>query len=401
MTLPYLTCGIPGCSGIIKSVPADFVVEEIPAYLPGGVGEHLYLWVEKSGITTLEAIRRISRAFNVQERDMGYAGMKDAVGVTRQFISVPRVSPEQAMALDLPGISILSAERHANKLKPGHLKGNRFRIVIRETVVGAAETALAILDQLGSRGVPNYFGYQRYGAQGNSHLIGLAMLRRDWQGAVEMLIGDVGAVRDGEWQEAISAYKKGDLVAAQRLFPSHCAVERELVQRLLQTSLNYEKAFRSVQPRLRKLYLSACQSFLFDQVVARRIAANTLDMIFTGDLALKHANGACFLVEDAVLEQARVRNLEISPSGPMFGCTMKQAQGVIGEMEQSVLDSERLHPTDFDLSGGLRLEGERRPIRVPLEEASCTEEPDCLALEFVLPRGSYATSVLREVMKSF
>ncbi len=128
---PYLTADIPGTGGVIKESPDDFIVSEIPAYEPCGSGEHLYLTFEKRGITTLEAIRRIAGKLKVPERDVGYAGMKDAVGVTRQTISLQGTKPEEALALQLDGITPCSAIRHTNKLKPGHLKGNRFQITIR------------------------------------------------------------------------------------------------------------------------------------------------------------------------------------------------------------------------------------------------------------------------------
>ena len=98
MAHPYLTANIPGCGGTIKESPNDFLVEEIPSYLPCGSGEHCYLTIEKIGITTLEAIRRIANSLKVQERDIGYAGMKDAVGITRQTISIQRLAPEKALA---------------------------------------------------------------------------------------------------------------------------------------------------------------------------------------------------------------------------------------------------------------------------------------------------------------
>lgn len=129
---PYLTGAIPGIGGIIKESAGDFLVEEIPAYLPCGSGEHCYLTIEKTGITTLEAIGRIARSLKIQERDIGYAGMKDAVGVTRQTISLQRITPEQVLSLEVDGVATVSACLHTNKLKLGHLRGNRFRVVIRD-----------------------------------------------------------------------------------------------------------------------------------------------------------------------------------------------------------------------------------------------------------------------------
>lgn len=396
---PYLTANMPGIGGTIKESPEEFLVEEIPSYLPCGSGEHCYLTVEKRGVNTLEAIRRIAGSLKVPERDIGYAGLKDAVGVTRQTISIQWLSPEKALALELDGVRVVSAERHSNKLKLGHLKGNRFRIVIRGVSSSAAELVPAILGIIGRRGVPNYFGYQRYGAQGNSHLIGAAMLRREWRECVDRLIGEPDAVRDEGWAAAIGAYQIGALDEALRLFPRHCRSERDVLQRLVARPGAYEKAFSVIHPRLKKLYLSAAQSFLFDQVVARRIEG--IDEVIAGDLACKHTNGACFLVEDAAAERGRGAAFEISASGPMFGCKMKRPEGAAEKLEGEILERSGLDLSSFDMPGGLRMEGERRALRVPAGDLSWSVSGDAVTLQFTLPKGSYATSLVREITKTF
>lgn len=396
---PYLTSEFAGIGGTIKDSSEDFLVDEIPSYTPCGTGEHCYLIIEKRGITTLEAISRIAKNLKVPEREIGYAGMKDAVGITRQTISIQRVTPEKALSLELDDIRIVSAERHSNKLKVGHLKGNRFRVIIRGVSGVAAEVVPAILEVLEKRGVPNYFGYQRYGVQGNSHLIGAAMLRRDWHEAVDRLIGEPDAVRDEEWSAAICAYQQGKHGEALRLFPRHCRSERDVLQRLVSRPGEYEKSFSLIHPRLKKLYLSAVQSFLFDQAVAMRI--DTIDKLMTGDLACKHINGACFLVEDAAAEQGRADAFEISASGPMFGCKMKRPEGAVWELEYEILERAGLDLTLFDVPGGLRMEGERRPLRVPAGNISWSVSGDAVTVEFALPKGSYATSLLREITKTF
>lgn len=396
---PYLTADIPGIGGTIKESRGDFIVEEIPSYLPCGSGEHCYLTIEKYGMTTLEAIRRIAQCVKVQERDIGYAGMKDAVGITRQTISIQWLAPSKALALELDGVRVVSAERHSNKLKIGHLKGNRFRVVIRGVSGAVAPAVTEILGIIKKRGVPNYFGYQRYGAQGNSHLIGLAMLRRDWRGCVDRLIGNPEAVRDEAWSAAISAYQLGNTAEALRLFPRHCRNEREVLQRLVARPDEYEKACSALHPRIKKLYLSAVQSFLFDQAVARRITA--IDRVITGDLACKHANGACFPVEDAEAEQGRADVFEISASGPMFGCKMKFPEGEAGKLEHEILEQAGITLNQFDLPGGLRMEGERRPLRIPAGDLCWSASGDSVTVEFTLPRGSYATSLIRELTKTF
>lgn len=397
--LPYLTGEVAGTGGVIKESPEDFLVEEIPSYLPSGTGEHVYLTIEKRGMTTLEAIRRVARELRTPERDIGYAGMKDSVGVTRQTISLQRIRPEDILGRDLDGVRVIAATRHGNKLRLGHLKGNRFRIVVRGVAADAAASASAVIAILAERGVPNWFGFQRYGVQGNSHLIGAAMLQRDWQGAVDRLMGDPEAVRDDQWRAAIAAYQCGDLAGALRMMPRHCRSERDVLQRLAGRPDAWEKAFGAVHPRLRKLYLSAYQSYLFDKVVAFRLAE--IDSLLPGDLAWKHVNGACFLVEDLSVELPRAALFEISASGPMFGTKMTMPAGVELELEQQILSLQEIRPEDFDLGSGLRMEGERRPLRVPLGDPLLRVEQGSLVLEFSLPKGSYATSVVREITKTF
>ena len=394
----YLTAEVPGTGGTIKGSPEDFLVEEIPAYQASGQGEHCYALIEKRGIATLEALRRLSKALGVQERDIGYAGMKDAIGVTRQTVSIPRVAPEKVLALQIPGVTVLSAQLHGNKLRLGHLKGNRFRIKVRDTAPDAlahAEAALAILER---RGVPNRFGSQRYGLQGNSHEIGAAMLRGDFREAVNVLIGDPEAVTDERWRRAIEAFRRGELAESLALFPGHFRVERELLGRLLQRPDAFDKAFNTVQPRMKRLYLSAFQSSLFDQVLEQRL--ERLEEIAAGDIAFKHENGACFLVQDAEAEAPRARAFEISATGPMFGCTMMEPAGDQGELERGMLAAQQLTPESFNLAGALRMEGERRPLRVQLQAAGVQQEEGALVVSFALPRGSYATCVLSEIMKN-
>jgi tRNA pseudouridine13 synthase len=395
----YLTSQIPGIGGAIKESPEDFRVTEIPLYTPSGEGEHLYVEIEKRGITTLEAIRRVARGTGIQERDIGYAGMKDSRGITRQTLSLPRVGPEQATALDIPGLRVLSAIRHRNKLKIGHLAGNRFRVAIRGVADGALPAAEAVLEILRKRGVPNFFGPQRYGAQQNSHLIGRALLMGDPHGAIDAIIGSANLVTDQAWQNAIEAYRRRDIKESLQLFPRGCRIERDILQRLLAAPEAYDKAVRAINPRMKSLYLSAWQSAIFDAILAGRLMS--FDRLEAGDLAWKHDNGACFIVEDPDTEASRAEALEISPSGPLFGASMTWPEGIPGVREEDALAKEGL--TRNGPAGGWpdRLPGARRPLRVPLVTPSAAVDDNALVLEFSLPKGAYATSLLREVMKDW
>jgi len=393
----YLTASFPGTGGSLKESPEDFLVEELPLYTPCGEGEHLYLTVEKRGLTTFDLLQQLSRALKVPEREIGYAGLKDARATTRQTVSVTGVRPEQAMALELAGVRILSARYHRNKLRLGHLAGNRFEIRLRGVGEGALETALDVLHVLEQVGVPNLFGEQRYGSLGNSHLIGAALLRRNFAEAAAQIVGDPANIGNERWRQGAEAFAASDLAGALAALPSRMRDERRMIE-ALRAGRPAEEAVLALPRKLLRLYISAFQSALFNRLVAMRLG--TLETLWAGDLAFKHDNGACFVVEDPAIEQPRADRFEISPSAPLYGYKVTLAQGQAGLLERALLDKERLQLESFRLPGGLGMEGERRPLRVPLAGAAARQEGDDLIVSFSLPKGSYATSVLREIMKN-
>ncbi len=128
----YFTADIPGTGGVLRVEPADFEVEEVPAYPPAGEGSHVFAWIEKRGLTTIQAMRALAAAVGVSDRDVGAAGMKDRHAVTRQFLSFPPpVTPEALLAAQVSGVAVLNAVRPPHKLRTGHLRGNRFRLTVR------------------------------------------------------------------------------------------------------------------------------------------------------------------------------------------------------------------------------------------------------------------------------
>ncbi|MBN2169965.1 MAG: tRNA pseudouridine(13) synthase TruD [Candidatus Krumholzibacteriota bacterium] len=154
-----------------------FAVEEIPLYEPCGEGDHLYLTVEKRGIDTPELLRRLAAAAGVDRREIGWAGLKDRHAVARQRVSLPRGAAESRLeALGDEDYAVLDARPHRNKLRVGHLAGNRFRLLLRGRC--DPEALAERLREIRERGLPNYFGFQRFGAQRDSHQRGLHLLRR-------------------------------------------------------------------------------------------------------------------------------------------------------------------------------------------------------------------------------
>lgn len=393
----FLTSQLPGTGGTIRQQPEDFQVDEIPLYEPCGEGDHLYLNIEKCGLTTYDLLRELAKALNCKERDLGYAGLKDARAITRQTVSVPLRKPEDVKGLEIPGVTILSASLHRNKLRPGHLAGNCFRIRIHQPEPEALQHAKAILSVLVDIGVPNRFGEQRYGALDNSHRIGRAILRDDYSTAIDEIIGDPTKITHPGWQQAAAAYHSGDLETAIEKLPRHCQPERRLLE-MIREGKNQRKAVRAMPRKLLRLYLSAYQSSLFNRLIDMRLSS--LKQIWLGDLAYKHINGACFLVTDPATEQLRADTFEISATAPLYGYKTKLAEGQAGLLEKSLLDSEELTLEMFNLSGGLAMNGERRSLRVPIQGSECIMDGADLLISFSLPKGSFATTVLDEVMKT-
>jgi hypothetical protein len=152
MSPPLLTADLPGTGGRIRVRDADFEVEEVPSYEPCGSGDHLFLWVEKRGVAPEFFARTIAQRLGTHPGNVGTAGLKDRHAVTRQWVSVPKECEPNLAKLDGDGIKVLKTGRHTNKLKPGHLRGNRFRILIRDTNRGV-DVSL-ILDRIRTRGMP-------------------------------------------------------------------------------------------------------------------------------------------------------------------------------------------------------------------------------------------------------
>ncbi|HET9960971.1 MAG TPA: tRNA pseudouridine(13) synthase TruD [Nitrospiraceae bacterium] len=338
-TLPYLTAAMPGVGGRIRTTPEDFRVDERPLYLPCGEGEHLYVRITKRGLSTPDLVRRLSSHLGVKAQSIGVAGLKDAQAVTSQMVSLQGVTAETVSRLQtderLLAVEILG--RHRNRLRKGHHAGNHFRLTIRDVQESADEIVESVLNTLARRGVPNYFGPQRQGRGGGNFRVGAELL--------------------------------GDPQRRQRMSRSK-----------------------------RLWFMNAYQSHVFNCILARRI--DSLDRVLLGDWAMKTDNGACFPVERPDQEQGRADRFEISPTGPLFGSRAPWASGVPGEIERAVVTDLGTTTEELTKSGaecGFR--GERRALRVALNDLAWELQERQLTLSFWLPPGAYATSLLRELVK--
>ena len=306
-----------------------------------GKGEHSYLWIEKRGLTSPELIHRIVRNLGVPVKDIGLAGQKDRHAITRQFVSVPKRFSEHAAKLNDENIKVLLVTAHPNKLKTGHLRGNKFHLVLRSPS-GAftqrdAQAVHERLQSLAAEGIPNYFGTQRFGHHGNTLVDGLSLLK--------------GTLPKDHWPE-------------------------------------------NKTRTMRRLVLSAVQSGIFNLVLAQRVTDGTLRTPLPGEVVIRRQGTKPYVLPvDGPID-------DIIPAGPMPGPEMLAATGAVADMEREIMSSLRLSPKDFEkysrLTSGIR----RKMMEFPTDaEARLTDDAAILAM-FSVTSGTYATVVLREIFNS-
>ena len=412
--LSYLTDDLPGIGGRIKERPEDFQVEELPLYEAGGDGEHLYMFIEKQHQTTSDVVRRLAKLFGVNRSDIGYAGLKDKHAVTRQHFSayVP-VAGDDRRYLDrfefLP-FKLLWARRHSNKLRRGHLAGNRFVINIRQVDPFCADQVQRTLERLADTGVPNYVGHQRFGYLQHNHVLGRLLIKTQWQELLDEMLGQPEQDCVSGTTAGRQAYEQGQYSKAIENWPRHLRYDRQALDTLRQGK-RPQDAVLAIEAEQREFLVSAAQSDIFNQVLNLRISgtgAPGIDRLVAGDLAFKHVNRSVFMVDQATADQENgpgggVQTLEVSASGPMWGANMERAGGQTALIEMRSLTEAGLTQADLAAAQHPPVYGTRRPLRVPLREPQVSAGVDAngpfVRVTFILPRGAYATVVLREIMK--
>ncbi len=335
--IPYITANFPGIQGEIKADPSHFIVEEIPLYEPEGEGEHVYVCLTREGATTNSIRNQLARTFGLREVEIGYAGMKDKYARSTQTFSLQLFNITEnevkERILDSLPVEVKYVKRHKNKLRVGHLLGNKFIIILKTADPSAFNTAIKIKDELLKLSMPNFYGTQRFGIRSDNAVRGK-----------EVLMG---------------------------------------------------KSTRKYW--LDNLLLSAYQSALFNIWLAKRIEKGWYNTLLQGDIAKKTDTGGLFEVEDENIERPRFINREITYTGPIYGGKMMRAKGIPGELEQDILNAENIATDQFKKA---KLEGTRRPAQIYLSDLSITPHKDGLYFEFTLPKGSYATVLMREFTKS-
>lgn len=404
-----------GIGGTIRNQYEDFYVEEIPEVTPTGEGPNIWIWIEKVGRTTLDVVLDIARDLHISRKRMGFAGMKDKKARTRQWICISNMESEEQFrqVKDLEGTiyktDFLKVVRGRKKLRMGQLKGNKFRILIRDIddIEKSAEVANNILKELEVTGVPNYFGWQRFGKpRTNTHLVGEALVQNDLKEAVRRYIGNPTGEEHEENQKARQAYDDGNLEESLEFMSKGMRYEKMMVRELIKDAKKgplddkaYKNALYALPKPLQRMFVHAYQSYLFNDAVSRRVAMG-INRYVEGDIIIDNEER---IVRDKTPEeyQKLIDNFEANPTSPLYGTKVPFADGEVGEMEKSVLNSYNLTKEDFEVPKMPRLgsHGLRRSMRIQIWDASAIPTDEGVLTEFSINKGSYATAVLREVMK--
>lgn len=404
-----------GIGGTIRNQYEDFYVEEIPDLIPTGEGPNVWIWIEKIGRTTLDVVLDIARDLHIDRKRMGFAGMKDKKARTRQWICISNMDSEEqfeqvkSLSGQIYKTDFLKVIRGRKKLRMGQLKGNKFRILIRDIddVEKSAEIASDILKQLEVTGVPNYFGWQRFGKpRTNTHLVGEALVENDLKKAVGRYIGNPTEEEHEENQKARKAYDDGDLEKSLELMGKGMRYEKMMIRELIKdskkgelTDKSYKNALHALPKPLQRMFVHAYQSFLFNAAVSKRVEMG-INKYIEGDIIINNEER---IVRDKTPEeyQELIDTFQVNPTSPLYGTKVPFAGGTVGEMEKSILDNYGLSKEDFEVPKMPRLgsHGLRRSMRFQVWDTSAIATDEGVLTEFSINKGSYATAVLREVMK--
>lgn len=450
-----------GIGGTIRNRWEDFYVEEIPEVIPDGEGPNVYIWIEKLGRTTMDVLLDIARDLHIDRKRMGFAGMKDKKAVTRQWICIANMDSEEqfkqveALSGTIHNTEFLEIVRGRKKLRLGQLKGNKFKILVKDVngldmdyeskrvdeefindedeekrrlaIEDAASRADAILKTLERTGVPNYFGWQRFGKpRTNTHLVGEALIQNDLKEAVRRYIGNPSDEESEDSKKARQAYDDGDLEKSLELMHPGMRYEKMMLRTLIKEEKRairkiaeekgisvdevdksevelsdkaYKNAIHALPKPLQRMFVHAYQSYLFNAVVSERVAMG-MDRYIEGDIVIDKEER---IVRDKTNEefQEMVSSFEINQTCPLFGTKVPFAGGDVGKMEEEILTSYGLTREDFECPKMPRLgsHGLRRAMRFQVWDASAVAVEDGVMCEFSIDKGSYATAVLREVMK--
>lgn len=400
----------PGIGGRIRQFPEDFVVEEVLAdgsraeVTPARIalhgarrGRYLVCVLVKRNWDTILAVETLAKQLDISAESIHIAGIKDARAVTAQHVSIGRVTPEQVLLVRIRDINLYPLRFANEKIYSGLLLGNNFRIVLRAIAYSSSvikkrmENTRDELHSLG--GIPNFFGHQRFGTiRSVTHRVGKHMIRGEWEKAALTFLA---LPSEHEHPEARKARQQlwdtRDFEAALQCFPHQLRYERLMLSHLAKHRNDFVGAFQRLPLKLRRFFVQAYQSFLFNKFLSARMKQKMpLNQALNGDCIVKINNTTCVAL-------------------PLIGYKQSVSAGRQGEIEKELLEAENIKPNDFRVPQMPKISspGGLRAVLAPVNSLSVGKPtPDKanpwkrqIRMGFMLPSGSYATVLLREFMK--
>lgn len=417
-----------GIGGTIKTIPADFFVREITNRTEGNEGKYLIAELTKQNWDTHSVVREISRRLRVSRNRIGFAGTKDKFAVTTQRISIWDTDEAELERVKIADVSLKIVGRSNKAVSLGDLYGNEFEIVVRD-IEGSKEEITekfdAITDEIETAGgIPNFFGVQRFGINRPiTHVVGKHLIEGNIKEAVLSYISDIFAGESEEAKEARSLCKDGDLKGCLKRMPLFLRYERSMLNELIKSGnaeiseAQFLSAFAVLPKNLQKLFVHAYQAYLFNLILSHRMKQHVpLNEAVVGDVVCFH--NELGLADPDRVEKVTEDKLEginrlikrsrAFVTASIFGYETEFADGVEGEIERKVLEDEKVELNNFDIKNvpEISSKGTRRPVLVPVKLNTEISEDELnigrfkVTLNFFLPKGSYATVLLREYIKN-
>jgi tRNA pseudouridine13 synthase len=429
-----------GIGGVIRRSVEDFVVEEVlvdgsrakiekaaeSQVLGASPSRQRYLLciLVKRNWDTFIAIKNIAKQLSISQKQISIAGIKDAKAVTAQHITIEHSSMENASKINVKDIEVRPVGYFRDKLSPYYLLGNNFNVRVKSINLAGStirkRTAATIKELEAIGGIPNFFGHQRFGTtRAITHLVGKAIVKGDFEEAAMLFLAQPSAHEHPSSRQAREELQsKRDFKQALQNFPKQLRYERLMLSHLVEKPEDFVGAFKRLPVKLQALFVQAYQSHLFNRFLSERISngfalnkaevgdylvnveRSGLPMIKTGKIACADA-----LAEtDALIRAGRMR-IAI----PLVGIKQRFSQGIMGQIEKQILEAESIKTENFRIDAIPKISGrgELRAIVSPIKNfklrgisASADNPKEHQAeLEFMLLRGSYATVLLREIMK--
>jgi len=411
----YYMTDSKGCGGILRNTAEDFQVIEVFEDLPFEGGRYLILELEKKDWDTHHLIREMSKQLRISRKRFSWAGTKDKRAVTIQRISIMNLDETELERINLPGIKIKVLCKTNRALGLGDLLGNRFRIIIRNIECdrfNGQELFSKITDEISKfGGISNYFGEQRFGEiRPVTHLIGESIVRGKIDEAIFIYLAQPFPGEQKQTQEARNElWITRDIGEALKNYPKYLHYELAILNYLAKHPEDYSGSFNVLAPNLRRLFVHAYQSFLFNRILSRRLAARLpIDSAVLGDVVCFSKAGQANINKLTQVTEANIgavnnlmNHFRSYVTLPLIGFESHLASGMQGEIERDVLRQEGISPENFKIIANHELSsrGSRRAALLRVSP-QIRIKGHTAEFDFYLPSGSYATVVLREYMKS-